>query len=138
MQLEFLIHELTTGYKSVFQKLQTATSVSEAAIAVLTGFEKPADQGVAVQKRRTEYGQTFYDMFAKGTAVASSSFKVRITITDLNIRTGAGTNYPRTGKCTGIGVFTIVETKPGEGSKAGWGKLKSGQGWVSLDYCTRI
>ena len=138
MQLEFLIHELTTGYKSVFQKLQTATSVSEAAIAVLTGFEKPADQGVAVQKRRTEYGQIYYDKFAKGTAVASSSFKVRINITDLNIRTGAGTNYPRTGKCTGIGVFTIVETKPGEGSKAGWGKLKSGQGWVSLDYCTRI
>jgi len=139
MQLEFLLHELTTGYKSVFQKLQNATSVSEAAIAVLTGYEKPADQGATVQKKRTEYGQKYYDKYAKGTTVASSSsFKIRVTIPDLNIRTGAGTNYPKTGRCTGVGVFTIVETKSGTGSTQGWGKLKSGAGWISLDYCTCV
>lgn len=36
------------------------------------------------------------------------------------------------------GVFTIVEEKAGKGSTAGWGKLKSGAGWVSLDYCTKL
>lgn len=51
---------------------------------------------------------------------------------------GAGTNYDRTGKYTGVGVFTIVEAKSGQGSKAGWGKLKSGAGWISLDYAKRI
>ena len=46
--------------------------------------------------------------------------------------------YARTGKKTGKGVFTITQTKSGTGSKAGWGKLKSGEGWISLDYAKRI
>ena len=41
-----------------------------------------------------------------------------------------------------MGVFTIVEVKAGEGSAAGWGLLKAYEenrdGWVSLDYCTRL
>jgi len=65
-------------------------------------------------------------------------FKVRVDITDLNIRTGAGTNYAKTGEKTGKGVFTITEVKEGKGSDAGWGRLKSGAGWISLDYATRI
>lgn len=34
-----------------------------------------------------------------------------------------------------VGVYTIVEVKTGKGSTAGRGKLKSGAGWISLDYC---
>jgi hypothetical protein len=68
----------------------------------------------------------------------SLSFSVRVDITDLNIRRGPGTNYAKTGKCTGKGVFTITEVKSGKGSTAGWGKLKSGAGWISLDYAKRI
>lgn len=69
---------------------------------------------------------------------STSSFKVQISISDLNIRKGPGTNYATTGKFTGKGVFTIVETKQGTGSAKGWGKLKSGAGWIALDYTTRI
>ena len=65
-------------------------------------------------------------------------FLVRINIPDLNIRKGPSTNYARIGQYTGKGVFTIVEVAPGAGSASGWGKLKSGLGWVSLDYCTKI
>lgn len=65
-------------------------------------------------------------------------FPVRVTITDLNIRKGPGTNYPKVGKKTGKGVFTIIEIQNGVGAKSGWGKLKSGLGWISLDYATRI
>ena len=77
---------------------------------------------------------------ANGTAEESSDvpFKVRVSVDDLNIRTGAGINYSKTGQYTGKGVFTIVETASGQGSDSGWGKLKSGAGWVSLDYCTKI
>ena len=70
--------------------------------------------------------------------VSAASFKVQVSISNLNIRKGPGTNYARTGKKTGKGVFTITETKSGTGSKAGWGKLKSGAGWISLDYAKRI
>lgn len=71
------------------------------------------------------------------TSPKKEKFKVRVTINDLNIRAGAGTNYPVVG-VTGKGVFTIVETSPGQGSVKGWGKLLSGKGWISLDYCTRL
>lgn len=65
-------------------------------------------------------------------------YKVRIDATDLRIRSGAGTNYSKTGAYTGKGIFTIIEEKAGAGSTKGWGKLKSGAGWVSLDYCVKL
>lgn len=65
-------------------------------------------------------------------------FLVRVDINDLNIRMGAGTNYSRTGKYTGKGIFTIVEVKAGQGSASGWGRLKSGAGWIALDYAVRV
>lgn len=65
-------------------------------------------------------------------------FLVRVKIRELNIRTGPGTDHAKTGQYTGIGVFTIVEVADGKGSDAGWGRLKSGAGWCSLDFCEKI
>lgn len=62
-------------------------------------------------------------------------FLAKIEINNLNIRKGPGSNYATTGKFTGKGTFTIVEVRSGQGSSKGWGKLKSGAGWISLDYC---
>lgn len=145
-QLAFMWEEMQ-GYKSMIQQLAAATSVRAASNAVLLEYEKPADQSEAVQKKRAAYGQTYYDRYA-GTggsaapdtqqAAAGVPFKVRVDITDLRIRTGAGTGYTFTGEYTGVGVFTITEVKAGKGSTAGWGKLKSGAGWISLDYATRL
>lgn len=74
--------------------------------------------------------------------VVFKEYKVRVDCDNLNIRTGAGTNYSKTGKHTGKGVFTIVDEKIGEGSKNGWGLLKSysknKDGWISLDFVTKV
>ena len=83
-------------------------------------------------------GVKIYTPKASAPAEPAVPFLVKVSIRDLNIRKGAGTNYERTGQYTGIGVFTIMEVKSGKGSTAGWGRLKSGAGWISLDYCTRI
>lgn len=72
------------------------------------------------------------------TPTANVPFLVKVTVNDLNIRTGPGTGYNLTGKHTGKGIFTIVEVAAGPGSKAGWGKLKSGVGWISLDYAAKL
>lgn len=64
-------------------------------------------------------------------------YSVRVSVDDLNIRRGPGTDYAKTGRFTGRGVFTIVEERGGAGSAKGWGRLKSGAGWVSLDYCEK-
>ncbi len=147
MQLAFLWDELQ-GYKTVINALKSAGSVRAASDAVLLGFEKPADQSEAVQKKRAGYGEAYYKKYAGGQqaavpqekpqAAAGVPFKVKVDILDLRIRTGAGTDYAKTGEHTGKGVFTITEVKEGKGSTAGWGKLQSGAGWISLDYATRL
>ena len=65
------------------------------------------------------------------------SFKVKVSITNLNIRKGPGTTYGTNGVIK-PGVYTIVETKSGQGSSKGWGKLKSGAGWNSLGYAETL
>ena len=72
------------------------------------------------------------------TPASKVPYKVQVSITDLNIRKGPGTNYEKTGKYTGKGVFTITEEKSGKGSDKGWGKLKSGVGWIALDSVNKI
>ena len=70
-------------------------------------------------------------------AASNVPFLVRVSISDLNIRTGAGTNFPRTQFCP-PGIYTIVDVQSGQGASSGWGKLKSGAGFISLDFCTRL
>lgn len=67
-----------------------------------------------------------------------TSFSVKVDINYLNIRKGPGMDCERTGNYTGKGTFVITEVKDGNGSDAGWGHLKSGEGWISLDYATRV
>lgn len=66
-----------------------------------------------------------------------NTFTVKVKSDYLNIRKGPGTNFEKTGKYTGAGTFTIVEVQSGTGSNSGWGRLKSGAGWISLDYAKR-
>ena len=71
-----------------------------------------------------------------GTAGATvTPYLVRVKITNLNIRKGPGTNYGSTGFIK-PGVYTIVAESTGAGATK-WGKLKSGAGWISLDYATK-
>lgn len=77
-------------------------------------------------------------IYAPKAAAPAVPFLVKVSIPDLNIRRGPGTDHARTGQFTGKGVFTITEVKSGKGSDSGWGKLKSGAGWVSLDYTTKV
>ena len=65
------------------------------------------------------------------------AYRVRVRIPDLNIRKGPGTDYEKTGKFTGVGVFSIVAEASGEGGEK-WGKLRSGAGWISLEYGERV
>lgn len=71
MQLDFLFKELSSGYKAVLSVLKTATTVRTASDCVLTGFERPADQGSAVKAKRAEYGQAYYDKYAKTAATTT-------------------------------------------------------------------
>lgn len=66
-------------------------------------------------------------------------FKVKVSISNLNIRTGPSTTYPSISYIP-VGVYTIVETN------GNWGRLKSKQtyngkradGWISLTHTTKL
>lgn len=66
----------------------------------------------------------------------TGTYKVKTTCSLLNIRSGAGTKYRVTGTIAETASskkeYTIVE------EKNGWGKLKSGKGWISLKYTERV
>lgn len=72
MQLDFMWKEMQ-GYKSMMTTLNAATSILEASNAVLTQYERPADQGETVQKKRAGYGQTYYDKYAQKAAESPST-----------------------------------------------------------------
>ena len=67
------------------------------------------------------------------TSFPTTPFSVRVIIDDLNYRSEPSMNGKVNGQ-TGKGTFTIMEVKNG-----GWGRLKSGVGWIWLSnptYCT--
>lgn len=71
-------------------------------------------------------------------AATATSYRVRVTSKELRIRKGPGTNYPIAQNAIAPGVYTIVAESKGTGSTKGWGKLKSGAGWISLDFATKF
>ena len=62
----------------------------------------------------------------------ASSYLVRIDTDVLNVRAGAGMKYSITTKVKRGQVYTIVDELDG------WGKLKSGAGWIKLSYTKEI
>lgn len=131
-QISLIIMELTGQYKGILNSLTKVSSIEDASNLILFQYEKPADQGKAVQNRRAGYAKIYYDKFSKSNG--ESSFVVRVNRDDLNIRSGPGTNFEVIGQ-TGRGNFTIVDTS------GNWGLLKSHSnnrdGWISLDYVER-
>lgn len=75
-----------------------------------------------------------------GTQVGTSTDKksgnkpylVKVTADVLNVRIGAGTQHPIARTVKRGEVYTIVEVK------GNWGRLKSGVGWVCLDYVVKV
>lgn len=65
---------------------------------------------------------------SNGSTTNTTKYLVKVTTDALNIRKGPGTNYLVTGCIRDRGVYTIVETS------GNWGRLKSGAGWICLDY----
>jgi len=69
-------------------------------------------------------------------AAAFRPYTVRVTASLLNIRRGPGTNHAVVGTIRDRGTYTIVEESNGTGASR-WGRLRSGAGWISLDFTVR-
>ena len=127
--------KLTEGYYRV-RKAWSDSKSQKGAYKILSNAKKCADAnpGYSVFDNN---GVNIYTPNTSTQVAPDVPFTVKVSISDLNIRKGPGTDYAKTGKFTGKGVFTIVEVKSGKGSTAGWGRLKSSAGWISLDYAVK-
>jgi len=65
------------------------------------------------------------------------SYRVKVTTDVLNIRKSPTTDSSIVGQIKDYGVYTIVSESKGKGATK-WGKLKSGKGWISLDYVKKV
>lgn len=102
-------------------------------------FKRQIQSGGSGDNEGTSSYEKDYEQFIA--SLYSNSYRVKVSILDLHIRKGPGTNYGKQPGFTGTGVFTIVEESAGQGAVK-WGLLKSYQenrdGWISLDYAARI
>ena len=62
----------------------------------------------------------------------SGAYLVKVKVNALNIRKGVGTGTAVVGCIRDKGIYTIVETQ------GNWGRLKSGAGWICLDYTEKV
>lgn len=74
-------------------------------------------------------------------STAFTPYRVRVSVTNLNIRKGPGTNFLTQSQQCGIGVYTIMDEAEGPGATK-WGLLKAyatkRNGWISLDYAKKL
>lgn len=61
-----------------------------------------------------------------------NSYIVMITADVLNVRAGAGTNYKVNTQVKKHQLYTIIDEKDG------WGRLKNGSGWISLEFAQKV
>ncbi|MDE5873716.1 MAG: N-acetylmuramoyl-L-alanine amidase, partial [Lachnospiraceae bacterium] len=86
---------------------------------------------------KTSIPEITEDENGKASSIVAMPYRVKITADCLNIRFGPGTTYKKVGEITDHGVYTIIEEAAGPGASK-WGKLKSGAGWIALDYTQKI
>lgn len=116
----------TTASKTLYRVRKSwANSASQVgAYADLNNAKKACDSA----------GKSYYVYDSDGKVVypVDSTYRVKVMVEALNIRSGPNTQYKINGCIRDCGVYTIVETKNN------WGKLKSGQGYICLDYCKTV
>ena len=116
LQLDFLWKEMCENYTGLLKTLQNATTVEEASTAVLTQYERPADQGEAVQAKRASYGQGYFNKYAPVTypeKLTTGYYRVRKTWADKQSQIGAYRILANAKKAADENPGTFVFTNEG-------------------------
>lgn len=80
-----------------------------------------------------ELVKKYYNGTTTSTAPSTSTeYVVKITADVLNVRSGAGTSYSTVGQVKKGESYTITK------QQGNWGYLKSGLGWICLDYTEKV
>ena len=108
------------------------------------GGDQTAEQALGISAKKLDLTKLDWKTFdgsgaSKSTAKAEEkkfgSFQVQVSVADLRIRKEPSTSAPSAGMIA-KGIHTITETVEADGHT--WGKLESGQGWIALEFTTRV
>ena len=109
----------------------------------MTRYEKPGDQSEKMKQRRANYGQKFYDQFAKGSPAPEpapapdpeptpkpTGKKMVVAREQVNIRAGDSKNFDKVGSMKKGQSAEWVATSNGFHGI----RLRDRVGWVSADF----
>ena len=108
------------------------------------GGKETAEQALGISAKKLDLAKLDWKHFdgtgdSKSTSKAedkkTGSFQVQVSVADLRIRKEPSTSAPSAGMIA-KGIHTITETVEVDGHT--WGKLESGQGWIALEFTTRV
>lgn len=108
------------------------------------GGDQTAEQALGISAKQLDLSKLDWKTFegsgdsksaAKSEEKKSESFQVQVSVSDLRIRKEPSTSAPSAGMIA-KGTHTITETVEADGHT--WGKLESGQGWIALEFTTRV
>ena len=121
-------YKFLSGYKRYHNLIGVTDSGMACDLIRKDGWATSLEYSKKLKNIVSKYNLTAYD--AK--VIDTNTITVRVEIHNLNVRTGPGIDYPRTGEFARTGSHVIKEIKPGKGSDKGWGRIEDG--WISLDY----
>lgn len=124
--------------------LEKGKAKEEKKVTIQIGGNQTAEKALGISAKKLDLSKLDWKTFdgsgdSKSTAKAeekkSGSFQVQVSVADLRIRKEPSTSAPSAGMIA-KGTHTITETVEADGHT--WGKLESGQGWIALDFTTRV
>ena len=126
-------------YKFQKGKLETVNKIQ-----IKNGDGQKPEKALGITAKeldQAKFGWKELETGKKATSQASTSeqqtnsYQVRVAVSDLRIRKEASIKGEEVGMIP-QGVYTITETVSADGYT--WGKLQSGQGWIALEFTTRV
>lgn len=124
--------------------LEKGKAKEEKKATIQIGGKETAEQALGISAKKLDLSKLNWKTFdgsgdSKSTAKAedkkTGSFQVQVSVSDLRIRKEPSTSASSAGMVA-KGTHTITETVEADGHT--WGKLESGQGWIALDFTTRV
>ena len=124
--------------------LEKGKAKEEKKATIQIGGNQTAEKALGISAKKLDLTKLDWKNFdgtgkSKSTAKAedkkTGSFQVQVSVADLRIRKEPSTSAPSAGMIA-KGTHTITETVEADGHT--WGKLESGQGWIALEFTTRV
>ena len=128
----------------ILYSLEKGEAKEEKKATIQIGGKETVEQALGISAKKLELTKLDWKKIAsedKAQTTAKTeekkfgSFQVQVSVADLRIRKEPSTSAPSAGMIA-KGIHTITETVEADGHT--WGKLESGQGWIALEFTSRV